>query len=328
MRTLSRRHVTGGLAVSALMPGASVFAQSDATYPTKPIKIVVPFPPGGGADFVGRLLAQKLGEGLRQSMIVDNKPGAATSIGSDAVAKAPPDGYTLLLLLRDMSLNPSLMQSLPFDTLKSFAWIGKVCEGPFVLVVNPSVPAKTVAEFAALAKSKPGAISYGSLGLGGFAHISMEAMALHLGIELLHAPYKGAGPALQAAVTGEVSATLAALTGAVPFILDGKIRALAVGSERRARQLPDVPTIREAGGGDTIRPQYYALAAPAGTPRPIIDKLNAELKRVLTLPDVIEKLEQNGLDPTYSTAEAFQTEITNDVAHFGKLIKSLGIKAQ
>ena len=255
MPRITRRTMTAGLALSALAPVAKSAAQTPAAYPDKPIKLVVPFPPGGGADFFGRLLAQKLGEGLRQPIIVDNKPGAATTIGSDAVAKAAPDGYTLLLLLRDMTLNPSLMASLPYDTLKSFAWIGKAGDGPFVLVANPSFPAKSLGELVALAQAKPGSVSYGSLGLGGLAHVSMAAMALHFGIEMLHVPYTGAGPALQAAVTGEVAITIAALTGAVPFIREGRLVPLVVGAVKRAPQLPDVPTIQDAGGGETLLPQ-------------------------------------------------------------------------
>lgn len=327
MSLVSRRFVAGSLAMSALAPALKVSAQTNPTYPNKPIRLVVPFPPGGGTDFLARLLAQKMGEGLRQAIVVDNKPGAATSIGSDAVAKAAPDGYTLLMLLRDMSLNPSLM-SLPYDTLKSFSWVGKVGEGPFVLVANPSVPVKSVAELTALAKSQPGTLSYGSLGVGGFAHVCMESMALHLGINLLHVPYKGAGPALQAAVSGEVALTLAALTGAVPFIREERLRPLAVGASTRAFQLPDVPTISEAGGGNSILPQYYGLAAPAGTPQPIIERLNTELKRAIELPDVKEKFAQNGITPAYSTPDALGTEIARDITHFEKVIKTGGITVQ
>ncbi len=328
MTRISRRTVAAGLVFSGVAPTVRVSAQAPAAYPEKPIKLVVPFPPGGGADFTGRLLAQKIGEGLHQTIIVDNKPGGATTIGSDAVAKATPDGYTLLLLLRDMALNPSLMTSLPYDTLKAFAWIGMVGEGPFVLVANPSFPGKSLSDLVALAKAKPGTVSYGSLGLGGLAHICVEAMALHLGINLLHVPYKGAGPALQAAVSGEVPVAVAALTGAVPFVREGRLRALVVGAEKRAAQLPDVPTISEAGGGNTLLPQYYALAAPAGTPPPVIERLNAELKRVLSLPDVAEKLIQNGIDPAYSSAEALGATIDTDVAHFAKLVKAIGITPQ
>lgn len=328
MTNISRRAFWSAIAAATISPALPVCAQSPAAWPEKPIKIVVPFPPGGGADFLGRLLALKMGEGLKQSIVVDNKPGAATTIGSDAVAKSSPDGYTLLLLLRDMSINPSLMPSLPFDTLKSFSWIGKVGDTPFVLVVNPEVQAKSVAELAGLAKAKPGTVSYGSLGVGGLAHVCMEAMQQHLGIKLLHVPYKGAGPALQAAITGEVAVTIAALTGAMPFIREGRLRALAVGAATRAPQLPDVPTIGEAGGADTILPQYYGLAAPTGTPSPIIERLSAELKRVLAQSDVAEKLVQNGIFPAFSTPPELGSIIASDIGRFSKIVKSVGITLQ
>lgn len=323
--TVSRRTFAAGLTASALLPSRLAMAQTGATYPERPIKIVVPFPPGGGADFLARLLAQKMSETLRQPMIIDNRPGAGTTIGTDVVAKAAPDGYTILQILRDFTLNPSIYATLPFDTRRDFAWIGMAGAGPFVLVANPQVPMNSIADLAALAKAQPGKISYGSLGTGGIAHICMETLKQHLGIDLLHVPYKGAGPALNAAVSGEVSMTIAALTGAVPFIRGGQLRPLAVGAEKRAIQLPDVPTIAEAGGADTILPQYYGFVAPAGTPAPVIETLNAALKRALELPDVAEKLVQNGIDPAYSTPGGMAELITQDVARFAKLVKAIGI---
>lgn len=331
MTDLTRRTFTAALAAStaAVSTAWPVLAQAPATWPEKPIKMVIPFPPGGGTDFLARLLGQKMGESLKQAIVVENKPGAATTIAADIVAKSAPDGYSLLMMLRDMSINPSLMPDLPFDTLKSFSWIGKVGDSPFVLVVNPSVQAKSVSELVELAKAKPGVLSYGSLAVGGLAHVCMEAMSQHLGIKLLHVPYKGAGPALQAAITGEITMTLAALTGAIPFIREGKLRALAVGATTRAPQLPDVPTIGEAGGGaETILPQYYGLAAPAGTPAPVIERISAELKKALELPDVAEKLVQNGIFPAFSTAAELRQLIATDIERFAKIVKTVDIKLQ
>ncbi len=331
MTDLTRRTFTAALAASTAAASMAwpAVAQAPATWPEKPIKLVIPFPPGGGTDFLARLLGQKMGESLKQAIVVENKPGAATTIAADIVAKSAPDGYTLLMMLRDMSINPSLMPDLPFDTLKSFSWIGKVGDSPFVLVVNPSVQAKTVTELAELAKAKPVQLSYGSLAVGGLAHVSMEAMSQHLGMKLLHVPYKGAGPALQAAITGEITMTLAALTGAIPFIREGKLRALAVGATTRAPQLPDVPTIGEAGGGaETILPQYYGLAAPAGTPAPVIERISAELKKALEQPDVAEKLVQNGIFPAFSTAAELRQLIATDVERFAKIVKAVDIKLQ
>ncbi len=325
---VSRRTFASGLTATALAPSHLAKAQSAANYPERPIKIVVPFPPGGGADFLARLLAQKMSETLRQPIIIDNRPGAGTTIGTDVVAKAQPDGYTILQILRDMPLNPSIYATLPFDTAKDFAWIGMAGAGPFVLVANPAVPVKSLSDLAALSKTQPGKISYGSLGTGGIAHICMETLKQHLGIDLLHVPYKGAGPALNAAVSGEVSMTIAALTGAIPFIRGRQLRPLAVGADKRAIQLPDVPTIAEAGGADTILPQYYGFVAPAGTPASIIETLNAALKRALELPDVAEKLIQNGIDPAYSTPAAMAEIIKQDMARFAKLVKAIGIPPQ
>jgi tripartite-type tricarboxylate transporter receptor subunit TctC len=329
-KKISRRAVAAGLAITAAaLPAFEASAQSATNYPEKVIKLVIPFPPGGGSDFLGRLLAQKMSEGLKQTIIVDNKPGAAATIGADAVAKAAPDGYTLLMVVRDMGINPSIYTSLPYDTLKSFAWIGQAAVGHYVLVANPQFAAKSVAELVEMAKAKPGGIAYGSLGIGSMGHINVEAFKQKFGIDLLHVPYKGAGPALNATVAGEVPLTLAAFTGAVPFIREGRLRGLAVGSAKRASQLPDVPSITEIGGAsDTLLPTMWGFAAPAGTPRPIIDKVGAELKRVLELPDIIEKIQQNGLEPAYSGPEALGETMAKDVAHFATLVKSIGITPQ
>lgn len=317
------------IAGTILASGTSVLAQPAASYPDRPIKLVVPFAPGGSSDFTGRLIAQKMSEGLRQPVVVDNKPGANGNIGADAVAKAQPDGYTILLAPREMGINPHLYQKLPFDTLKSFAWIGMATEGHFVLVVNPKVEAKTLAELIALAKAKPGSIAYGSIGMGSVSHLNVEALKQKQGIDLLHVPYKGAGPALAATVSGEVAMTIAAIPGAIGFIRDGRLKALAVGSPQRLPQLPDVPTSAEAGAGaDGFMPTFFGLAAPAGTPPAIVDKLNAELKRVMALPDVVEKLNVSGLTAVSTTPEAFGAVIAKDIERFGALVKAIGIQPE
>lgn len=329
---ITRRSVAAGLGAAglgAVAAAPAVIARAQATYPDKPIKLIVPFPPGGGSDYMARLIGPKITDSLKQPFIVDNKPGAAATIGADAAAKAAPDGYTLLMVVRDMGINPSIYKELPYDTLKSFSWICKVADGPYVIVANPSFQAKTVVDLVTMAKAKPGSISYGSLGIGTMGHINVEALKQALGIDLLHVPYKGAGPALAATVQGEVQVSIAAFTGALPHVRDGKLRALAVGSEQRSKHFPDVPTIAEIGGGtNTVLPTFWGFAAPTGTPRPIIDKLNAEFKRVFALPDVIEKLEQSGLFSTHSTPEELGTVMEKDVAHFARLVKSIGIEPQ
>ena len=327
MSIVSRRSIAFGLGASAVLPSPLLRAQ--AKWPERPIKYVVPFPPGGGADFAARVIAPKLGEFLGQPIVVENKPGAGTTIANDAVAKAAPDGYTLLQPNRDMTISPSIQSALPYDTLKSFAWIGNAANGAFVLCVNPKVPVSSLTELVALAKAKPGTVTYGNLGIGGVVHMNMEALMRHLGIELLSVPYKGAGPALAAAVSGEIMVSMTALTGALPFVRDGRLRALGVGLDKRAVQMPEVPTIAEAGGGnDTVVPTFFGLAAPAGTPRPIVERISTELKRVLDSPETIDRLVQGGLVPAYSTSAEFEAQVTSDVARFAKLVKAIGIKPQ
>ncbi len=325
---LSRRAVTAGLGLAALAPAAAAYAQA-GKWPERAIKLVVPFPPGGGADYAARVMAPKLSEGLGQPVVVENKPGAGTAIANDAVAKAQPDGYTILQANRDMAINPAVQLSLPYDTIKDFEWIGNGVITPILLCVNPKVEAKTLPELVALAKAQPGKITIGNFGIGGLVHLNGESMLRHFGIEMLSVGYKGAGPTLAAAVAGEVQVVLSALTGALPFIADKRLRPIAVGLEQRARQLPDVPTFVESGAkADTVVPSFFGLAAPAGTPKPIIERLSAELKRVMALPDVIEKIEQGGLVPTFSTPAEFAAQVKADVARFGQLVKEIGIKPQ
>lgn len=329
MPLISRRAVTAGLAASAFAMRTKAAAQTGGSYPNKAIKMVVPFAAGGGADFMARVLAPKMTEALGQPVIIDNRPGAGTTIAADLVAKSPPDGHTLLQVNRDMAISPSTYVSLPYDTLKSFTWMGKAADGPFILAINPSVPAKSLAEFAAFAKTKPGTVPYGNLAVGGIAHLSMEGLMRHLGIELLQIPYKGAAPALTALLAGEISIALTSVTAALPFVREGRLRALAVGLDRRAIQLPEVPTCAEAGGGtDTILPTYVGIAGSAGTPQPIVDKINAALKHALDAPEVAAKVLQSGYVPDFSTPAVFEATMVSDVARFAKLVKSAGITPQ
>jgi len=314
----------------ASLSAALLLAQQDAGYPTKSIRIVVPFPPGGGADLTARTLAQKMGDAMGQSIVVDNRPGANGLLGTDIVAKSPPDGYTILVVDRGaLSVNPSLYAKLPYDPLKDFSYIGIATDGPYVLVANPSLGVKTLPELVSLEKAKPGTINYASYGVGSMPQLNLEALNRRLGLKLVHVPYKGAGPAAMATVAGEVGVTIASLPAVLGFIRDGRLRALAVGSDKRFALLPDVPTMGEAGGGaDTLIPTYFALAAPAGTPPAVVAKLNAELKRALAMPDVAEKLTAAGLVPTGSSPEAMTTTVHQDVARFAALVKSIGIKPE
>jgi tripartite-type tricarboxylate transporter receptor subunit TctC len=324
MRSLNRRTLIGALAVATLIGPA----HAQDVYPSKPIKIIVATAPGGATDLTARLIGQKMSASMGQPVVVDNKPGANSIIGTDAVAKAAPDGYTVLMIDRGtISINPSLYVKLPYDTLKDLAYVGIATDAPYVLVVNPTLGVKTVAELIALAKTKE--LSYGSFGVGSMAQLNLEAFAQKGGIKMLHVPYKGASPAVGAVVSNEVSLAVATLPSSLGFIKEGRVIPLAVGSARRLAQLPDVPTAVEAGlAADTILPVFFGLVAPAGTPAPIIAKLNAELKNALADPEVATKLMAAGLVPTGTSPEEMTSTITADITRFGALVKSIGIKPE
>lgn len=313
-----------GLAVA--VPTRPVHAEA-AAYPNRPIRLVVPFPPGGGADTTARMLAQKMSERLGQSIVVENKPGANGLIGTDAAAKAAPDGYTILMTDRGaLGINPSLYAKLPYDPRKDFAHIGIATEGPYVLVVSSDLPVKSLAELVALARSKPGALRYGSYGVGSMAQLNIEALARAEGIALQHIPYKGAPPAVAAVVAGQIDLTIASPPSLLGFIKNGRVRALAVGSDTRLALLPDVPTTKEAGlASQPLIPTYFALSAPAGTPRAIVDRLNEELRRALQSPDVAQKLRAAGLVPIGGSPAAMTRIVVQDVDRFAALVKAIGI---
>jgi tripartite-type tricarboxylate transporter receptor subunit TctC len=313
----------------ALLAMPAAFAQAPA-YPAKPLKLVVPFSPGGASDLTARTLAQKMGESMGQSIVVENKPGANGVLGIDSVAKSPPDGYTILLTDRgSLTVNPSLYAKLPYDPVNDLSCIGIATLGPYVLVANPKLDVRTVQELVALSKSKPGTVNYSSFGIGSMAQLNLEAFNHRMGTDMLHVPYKGAAPAAQAAVTGEVGVTIAAVPAVQGFIRDGRLRALAVGSETRFAVLPDVPTMAEAGAGnDILLPTYFALLAPANTPAPIVARLNAELRKALADPAVAERLAGAGLVPVGGTPEAMATSIKQDLPRFADLVKKIGIKPE
>jgi len=316
-------------AVCAILPASHAAAQAD-TFPTKPIRLIVPFPPGGGADLTARSLAQKMGDAMGQPIVVENRPGANGALGTEVVARAAPDGYTILLTDRGaLGVNPSLYSKLPYDPLKDFSYIGIANDGPYVLVVNPALGVNTLAELTALAKAKPGSLNYASFGIGSMPQLNIEALNRRLGIDLVHVPYKGAGPAAQAVVANEVGVTIASVPAVQGFIKDGRLKAIAVGSDKRFALLPDVPTMAEAGGGaDTLIPTFFAFAAPAGTPPAIVNKLNAELRRALADPAMADKFIAAGLVPNGSTPEQMTAIVKADVPRFNALVKAIGIKPE
>lgn len=318
------------LVITALWALASAAFAQEAAYPTRPIRVIVAYPPGAGVDLMARSVAQKLSESLGQPVPVENRPGANGLVGAQAVARSAPDGYTLLVIDRGaLTINPSLYKSLPYDPLTDFAYIGVSAELQYVVAINAALPVTTFQEFVQLARSKPGAINYASFGSGSIVQLNFEQLNQHLGIKLTHVPYKGASQAAMAAINGEVGVVMSSLAGVAGFIRDGRLRALAVGRPTRSPLLPEVPTLSEVGGGsDTVVPTYFTFVAPSGTPRPIVTKLNSELARIVGTPDMVERLSKAGLEPQSITPEEFTESIKRDIARFGRLVNALGIPPQ
>jgi tripartite-type tricarboxylate transporter receptor subunit TctC len=307
---------------------SAALAQAEA-WPSKPVRIVVPFPPGGPADLLPRLLGPKLTEIWGQPVVVENKPGAGGNIGMDTVAKAAPDGYTLGVGPNgNLVVNPHLYAKLPYDVTRDFAPITLIATFSNMLVVNPDVPAKTVSELIALAKAKPGTISYGSPGTGSQPHLGGEFLKLMAGIDIVHVPYNGTAPALKDLLGGQISFMFAQTSAALPQIQSGKLRALGVASPRRATLLPDVPTIAEAGLPGFEAVSWYALLAPAGTSKEIVAKVQADVGRVLQMPEIREKLVALGGDPVGNTPEQLAAQLKSESARYAEIVKRANIKAE
>ena len=321
--------VAASVRILLLFVFSSLCAAQEA-YPSRPIRLIVSFTPGGGADLTARAVGQKMGELLRQPLVVENRPGANGLIGGAAVASAAPDGYTMLLTDRGaLGVNPSLYRKMPYDPARDFEFVGIVTVASYVLVSDPRLPAKTLAELVALAKASPGRINYASFGIASMAQLNLEALKARLGISLTHVPYKGAGPAVQGVVAGDAGVTIASPAAVLGFVRDGRLRALAIGAKQRSPLLPDVPTLAEAGGGeDTLASTYFAFALPAGTPRAIIDRLHQEMKRALVMPDLAERLNAAGLEPSGSTGEELAELVRQDIPRFRKLIQDIGIQPE
>lgn len=321
MKVLAR----AALCVAVGLVPLTVVAQ---TYPTKPVRVVIPWPPGGSNDVVGRLVLQKVSEALGQQFVIDNRPGASGAIGSEPVAKAPPDGYTLMVHSTTHVGNAHLYKKLPYDTLKDFTGVGMLSGQPGALTVHPSLPVKTVKDFIALAKAKPGQILYSSSGNGSAPHLSMALFTSMAGINLTHIPYKGGAPQVTALVAGEAQASLATISTVVHQVRGGKLRALGVSSEKPAQALPGVPTIAASGVPGYEMAPWIAVFAPAATPKSIIASLNAEINKALALRDIQEKLLSQALDPLPSTPEEMNQKIKVDYDKYGKLIKLTGAKIE
>ena len=299
-----------------------VWAQA---YPSKPVRVVIVFPPGGATDIVGRIAFQKVGEQVNQQFVIDNRVGAGGTIGAAYVAKSPPDGYTVMVYSTTLLANAHLYRKLPYDSLRDFVGITPVARLVSVLVVHPSMPVRTTKEFIALARARPGDISYGSAGVGALQHLSMSLLANTANLKMVHVPYKGGGPAAVATAAGEIQALLTPISEVLPYIKSGRVRPIAVSSDTRVTQLPDVPTIGETIAGYEFS-SWMGTFAPAGTPKPIIDKLNAELKKAVSDPDVASNLSAQTLDPMHLTPEEFAKRMRADYDKFGQIVKLLGAR--
>jgi tripartite-type tricarboxylate transporter receptor subunit TctC len=310
------------------LPGASVGAQAQ-TYPNRAITLVLPFAPGGSTSTVGRVIADKMSELLKEKVVVDNRPGAGGTVGTKAVAKSDPDGYTLLLgYTGTLGIGPSLYKNVGYDPRKDFAPIGLIGNAPNSLVVHPSFSAKSVAELIAYAKANPGKVNFGSAGAGTVSHITGEYFAASAGIKLVHIPYKGTGPALADLLGGHIPMAFAPIPASHANVSAGMLRALAVTSTTRSGLLPDVPTIAESGLHGFDASLYYGLVAPAGTPRPIIDKLNGELRAALASTEVKKQLGLDGTEITPGTPEDYADFIDKDEKKWSQLVKASGVEQE
>ena len=311
------------LACSALAHGA----QSTPSYPTRPVRLIVPQSPGASTDLTARLIATKLSGALGQQVVVDNRPGAGSIIGTELVAKAAPDGYTLLVVASSITLNPSLHKNLPFDPVRDLAPITQLSAFPNLLTVHPSVPVKTVKDLIALAKAKPGALNYGSSGAATGTHLSAELFKYMTGVDMVHVPYKGGGPAVQALVAGQVQLNFATIVSVLPQVRAGKLRGIAVTTTKRSPAAPEIPTIAESGVPGYDHGPWNGFLAPAKTPRAIIARLNEETAKVLQLPETKSVFMNEGAEPVGNKPEEFGAIIKEETAKWAKVIKAAGIKA-
>jgi len=297
-------------------------------YPERPVKIIVPFAAGGPTDVVARLIATKLSERSGKQFYVENITGAGGNAGMGQAARAAPDGHTILFVSSSYVVNPSLYPKIPYDPYKDFMPVTVAGDAPNILLVHPSVPAKTVAELIDYIKANPGKVSYASAGTGTTPHLSGELFRLSLKLDIVHVPFNGAAPAIQSLAGGHTPMGFTSLPPAIPLIQDGKIRPLAVSAEKRVAALPDVPTLAEAGLPDQEADTMQAVLVPAGTPRPIVDFLYREIKSIVALPDVKERFAVLGLDPVTNTPEEFATQIRREIAKWGKVIHDANIKME
>ena len=314
--------------IALLCAGLATLAHAQG-YPSKPVRIVAPFGAGSTIDIIGRLIAPKLTDVLGQPVIVENRPGAGGMIGMDAVAKSAPDGHTLIIgALGPLAMNPALYPKTPFDPVKDFAAVCLLATGPVVIAVHPSIPAQTVKDLIDLAKKRPGQLNFGSPGVGSSPHLTGELFKLITKTDIVHVPYKGNAEAITDLIGGQLSIVFTGVPPVVPLAKAGKVRLLATTGKQRMPNLPEVPTIREAGieGADVLI--WYGIVAPAATPKDVVARLNREIVKIMNTPDVREKFSQQGVDPASSTPDEFAQMIRDEVTRWGKVIRSAGIKLE
>ena len=330
--TLCTRRVASALAAALLfLPAAGAWAQATSTgsgqaYPNKPVRIIVPFGAGGPADIYARFLAQRLQEPLGQSFVIDNRPGAGSIIGTDQVAKSPADGYALLLMSNTHTVNESLVPKKPFALMKDFVPIAPINYSDLVLVVHPSLPVKSIKELVALAKAKPQGMNYASSGTGTPYHMAGELFKAMAGVDIVHIPHKGSGEARTSVMSGQVEVMLDAITTMAPMARAGRVRALGTTGLKRSTVLPEVPTISEAGVKGYETTIWLGIMAPAGTPRPVLDRLNAEIGKIVSRPDVKKAWNEQGAEPMSMSIAEFEKYLNDDIAKWAKVVKQSGAK--
>ena len=314
------------IAAFALLLALAVGAAGD-DYPNRPVRLIIPFPPGGSNDVVGRLIAKVLSEKLGQQVFVDNRGGAGGVIGTDALSKSTPDGYTIGIVSIAHAVNTAL-HKLEYDPIKSFEPVSILATGPNVLVVNPDLPVKSVAELVALAKQKPGELNYASAGIGSFQHLGGELFKLWAGVDIVHVPYKGGGPAMQDVVAGHIKIMFSSLIQTTPLIKSGHLRPLGVGGTKRSPVLPDVPTIAEAGVPGYAANNWWGILAPAGTPKPVVEKLYQNIQLALKSPEIQQQFAREGAETVTMTSAEFEDFIKAEIVKWGRVAKEGNIKPQ
>jgi len=312
-----------GLAIGMMLVCADCVAQ---TFPARAIRVIVPFAPGGGTDILIRTVSPKLSEALGQQLVIDNRAGGGSTIGSELAAKAPPDGYTLLMVDTSFTTNPSLYSKLPYDSARDFAPVSLMAAAPVILIVHPSVPVKTVKEFVALAKSKPGQLNFASGGPGSSTHLGGELLKLVAGIDLVHIPYKGTGPAVADVLGGQVVMMFAGISSVKQYVAVGRLRAIAVTGQKRSPAMPEVPTFIESGLRGVDSGTYWGCLAPAATPKDIVNKLSTTIANVLKMGDIEKRLSDLGFDAIGGTPDQFATIIRSETEKWARVIKSAHVK--